>query len=100
MGLPTVMGWSNHEAGWRNAPDEVHARVADVHRAYGSADPAEAAAVLDRYHVQYVIVGPLEREAYPPNVLDKFRGFMNTVYDQNGVTIYERKPSGNRPALP
>ena len=64
-GIPTVMGWANHEGLWRSNAPEVAARLEDVRRFYSASDPRAAREILDRYHVTHVIVGDLERSNYP-----------------------------------
>jgi YYY domain-containing protein len=59
-GVPTVAGWQ-HEVGYRG--DEAYFdRVRDVDAAYLT--PERRAAVLAKYDVQYVWVGPAERARY------------------------------------
>jgi uncharacterized membrane protein len=48
-----------------------------------------AQALLEQYGVTYVYVGPTERSTYDPRGLDKFERFMDVVYQNDGVTIYE-----------
>src|SRR5260370_31450060 len=60
-GLPSVLGWSSHEAQQRY-PDEVYARQADVQSFYTTESPQVAASILRQYGVRYVYVGQMERE--------------------------------------
>ncbi len=92
-GLPAVLGWANHEAGWRNAWDPVMERYADVERAYKTLDPQEAMAILEKYGVTYVVVGSLEKRRYPSTGLRKFELFMEPVYEDGGVILYKRNPA-------
>jgi len=64
-GIPTVMGWANHEGLWRSNAPEVMARLEEVRRFYSASDPAAARGILDKHHVTHVIVGDLERTTYP-----------------------------------
>jgi YYY domain-containing protein len=64
-GIPTVLGWANHELLWRANDQEVHDRIAQVRLFYTSGDPAAAEAILRRYGVTHVILGGLERRTYP-----------------------------------
>jgi uncharacterized membrane protein len=64
-GIPTVMGWANHEGLWRSNAPEVMARFEEVRRFYSASDPQAARDILDRYHVTHVVVGDLERTSYP-----------------------------------
>ncbi len=64
-GVPTVMGWANHEGLWRSNDNEIAQRAADVRTFYTTADLRTAAAVLQKYHVTHVVVGDMERRTYP-----------------------------------
>jgi uncharacterized membrane protein len=59
-GLPTIIGWLNHETQQRY-PDGLEVRQSDVAELYKSADVSTKTAILQRYGVAYVVVGPLER---------------------------------------
>jgi uncharacterized membrane protein len=63
-GIPTVMGWGNHEGLWRSNPPDVPARIEDVRSFYSSGDPAVARAIVDKHHVTLVVLGDLERSTY------------------------------------
>jgi len=92
-GLPTVVGWDWHQRQQRGdfAP-MVSDRTADVQRMYDTTQAGELLALLKKYHVEYVYVGPLERAYYTESGLRKFDDLLNValdlVYDQNGVRIY------------
>jgi uncharacterized membrane protein len=62
-GLPAVIGWRNHETQQRDA-DDLGIRERDLHTLYTDADIGEKQAVIDRYGIDYIVVGELER-AYP-----------------------------------
>ncbi len=103
-GLPTLIGWQDHEYRWRGSwselggepeatdrtayPDCLTARCVDVARAYTSTSPREAKEILEEYSVQYVYVGHLERETYGEAGLAKFSTFMDVAYRNDTVTIY------------
>jgi len=93
-GLPTLLGWDFHEMQWRGSYDEQRRRQADLDTIYRSTDNATVLSLLRQYGVTYVYVGPLEVEKYgrPDRAgLDKFAGFMDIVYQQNGVAIYRMR---------
>ncbi|MBU1628332.1 hypothetical protein KKB18_13265, partial [bacterium] len=90
-GFPTVLGWANHEAGWRNDWETVNKRWNDINLAYQTTDITQTMGIFDKYNVQYVIVGTLERKNYSAASLSKFKDFMDIVYDRDGVRIYKRK---------
>jgi uncharacterized membrane protein len=92
-GLPTVIGWSWHERQQRAAlpEDVVTRRIADVTEIYTTTDPDRTAAILDRYRVEFVYVGALERILYPASGLAKFEADEQRwprVYANDDVRIY------------
>jgi YYY domain-containing protein len=64
-GIPTLLGWGNHEGLWRSNDPEVSERAAAVRTFYTTSDSRAAALVLQKYHVTHVVVGDLERRLYP-----------------------------------
>lgn len=94
-GLPSILGWDWHQSQqrWDYRPF-IEQRKRDVNQLYTSPDPGAAQAVLGRYGVRYLYVGPLERLYYPPAGLAKFEqmaaaGALREVYRNPQVTIYE-----------
>ncbi|WP_336037053.1 DUF2298 domain-containing protein [Halobacterium yunchengense] len=84
-GLPTVAGWF-HETGYRG-DDPYYQRVSDAEIVYQTEDDRSRAALLRKHDVQYVWVGPLEREEYEVAALDDDPG-VDEVYRNDAVTIY------------
>jgi YYY domain-containing protein len=71
-GLPTVLGWGNHERVWRGLDARISERARDVGQLYAETDLDQVRALLLRYRVRWVFIGDLEREHYPSAGLDKF----------------------------
>ena len=71
-GLPTVLGWGNHEGVWRGGDPRIRERLHDVALVYGESDLDVVRRLLARYGIRYVFVGELERERYSAAGLDKF----------------------------
>jgi len=90
-GLPTVMGWPDHEGQWRPNDPEIGRRTEDVNAIYTTASIGIAERLLRRYHVRYVFVGDTERKTYGDNAaaLSKFGRFMRVVYKSRGTSVYE-----------
>ena len=98
-GLPTVIGWVGHELQWRGygavtgedgeaTPlKEVQNDVATI---YTTTDVERAMALMDRYAVEFVYAGRMEREQYGESGLAKFERFMVPVFENESVTIYQR----------
>lgn len=92
-GLPTVMGWVNHEGQWRgNYYSVVAGRPADIAALYQLRDWAATAALLEKYNIEYVVVGNTERRKHDPVYQPKFDQFMDNVFQSGSLTIYRRKP--------
>ena len=90
-GLPTLMGWDNHEAQWRgNYFVKVAGRQDDIRTIYQARDWNTTDALLDKYQVKYVIVSSLELNWYRPVNSAKFDQHMSKVFEMGDVIIYER----------
>ena len=90
-GLPSLAGWSWHQrqqqAGVRD--NHVDDRIADVQRIYATTDVEEARRLLNRYGVQLIVVGEVERIFAPAEGLAKFDQMgLEKIYDIEGVAIY------------
>jgi YYY domain-containing protein len=97
-GLPTSMGWVGHEYQWRvnwlnndAAWRNFNQRSVDVDTIYTEPDTQAVLDAMKRQGAQYLYVGPLEAGKYVDTDLQRFRGFMQVVYDAQGVTIYKLK---------
>jgi len=86
-GLPTVIGWGNHEGQWRDGSLQG-SRVQDVEALYTSPDWVTAQAIIQRYNIRYIYIGNLERSTYRVSE-EKFNLFLKPVFQQGIVTIYE-----------
>ena len=121
-GLPTVLGWDHHERQQRY-PNQVDRRsgsqggqVGDIRAVYNTTSAQEALELLNHYHVTYVHVGVIEREAQyyfkdeetkqetiTPYMSEdgyaKFEqmvklGLLEVAYQNPGVTIFRVTPRG------
>lgn len=87
-GVPTVFNWPGHQIQWRGSDESFSGREQDVARIYETTDPLEARNLLAKYDVDYVYLGPRERNKYGDAGLGKFPEFMDTVFSQDNVNIY------------
>ncbi len=87
-GLPTVLGWPWHEHQWRGSREPFGGREEDVRAIYTTTDASEAARLLEKYDVQYVVAGPRERASYGAAGLSKFSQVGEAVFESQDVTIY------------
>lgn len=91
-GLPTLLGWANHERQWRG---ELYGELAgtreqDIREIYDTPSIERALALLEQYDVTYVFVGSLEQNPSfaSPAGIAKFERFLTPVYRADGATIY------------
>jgi len=89
-GIPTVLGWAGHEYQWRGATPEPAERDSAVTSIFSQMDWPSTELLLDRYDVQYVYFGQLERNTYDPQSEEKFQQNMDVAFQNNNVTIYQR----------
>jgi YYY domain-containing protein len=87
-GLPTPLGWANHEGLWRGHDNAVLARRDDVLAIYNAPTLAEVEPLLDRYGVRYIIVGDIEREEHRAGI-EKFSS-LPEAFRADGTVIYKR----------
>jgi YYY domain-containing protein len=87
-GLPTVMGWADHEFQWRGADPDIQRRVDDIKTVYTTSNLTQARSLLRQYGVRYVIVGATEQQTYPGPGLTKFARFLRTAFSSGGTTVY------------
>ncbi len=87
-GLPTVLGWAGHQRQWRGNYDEPDIRQLELETLFTTLNPSEVQVILARYNVTYIYIGPVERERYPAQGLEKFADMFPAVYEGGDVVIY------------
>jgi hypothetical protein len=89
-GIPDVLGWSFHEYQWRGSDRETGNRQSDLENLYKSTSWKTAEQILTLYDIRYVYFGPLEVQTYGRQGLSKFLDHLPVIYQNEGVTIFER----------
>ncbi len=91
-GVPTLIGWSNHERQWRGPryDDYAGTRIQDTAEIYNTTSIVRAQELIEQYGVTYVFVGTLERspEYASPVGLAKFDRYYPAAFESDGATIY------------
>jgi len=92
-GLATISGWYVHEWLWRGDSSFPQKRVTDINLIYTSEDLAVTQGLLDKYKVEYVIIGTFERQKYPNLNEAKFAQLGKQVFSSGNTKIYQvRRP--------
>ena len=94
-GLPTLLGWKGHEHQWRGSTRPFDGREEQVAQIYQNNDPDQVVRLLETYDIRYVYAGPRERRKYGEDHVDRFSTFLEPVFRQKNVVIYER-PQNSR----
>ena len=88
-GLPTVLGWKGHELQWRNSSLLFDNREDDVRTIYSTSNSSDVLRLLIDYDIRYIYLGSRERTTYGGEHLTGSERFLDTVFEQDGVIIYE-----------
>jgi uncharacterized membrane protein len=89
-GVPAVLGWGNHEAGWRQDWPGVLRRQRDVAAIY--LDPASHGEALRHYGVTWAVVGGRERASYGESGLGQFDRIGAAVLESGDTRLYRFGP--------
>jgi uncharacterized membrane protein len=95
--LSAVLGWPGHESQWRGGSEAQGSRNADLEKLYTTRGWQEAKNIVDKYGIDYVYIGPLERSTYTPLDERKFLVFMDPIFENGEVTIFALKETGEVP---
>jgi YYY domain-containing protein len=85
-GLPTVLGWPGHELQWGH---DAGTRPQDVATLYETTSATAARELLDRYGIDYVVVGPLERTDHGDAGVAKWDQLGERVLESGDTTVWE-----------
>jgi uncharacterized membrane protein len=93
-GLPAPLGWAFHEYQWRGSLTEQDKRRIDIDTLFSTIDINEAQTLLQKYRIEYVVIGPPERSlgddgvGYPEEGLSKFASMCKQVFASGETTLY------------
>lgn len=94
-GRPTILGWEWHERQWRsNESADFEQRQQDVRVIYETEQADTATLLLEKYGVDYVVVGPRERAVYGESGIPKFSTLGSSVFADGGITVYRIDAEG------
>ncbi|MFH1535972.1 MAG: DUF2298 domain-containing protein [Patescibacteria group bacterium] len=88
-GLPTVIGWPVHEWLWRGTYGVASARIPDVQILYETSNLEKTLQLIEKYNIQLVFIGTLERQKYSNISENKFNILGKIIYTNGPTTIYQ-----------
>ena len=93
-GLPTVLGWPQHERLWRGeaAGSAIAERERDIDTIYRAGSLDEVQHLLDRYNVEYIVYGYLEANKYQDYgaaARAKFDTGLETIFRAGNTAVYK-----------
>jgi uncharacterized membrane protein len=86
-GLPTIVGWDEHELGWRDNWPEIALRMGDVEKIYKSESVEEVLPLLRKYHVTYAVITQTEKEKYGEHIGVGLEKVSSPVLTANGAEL-------------
>lgn len=90
LGWPTIIGWPIHEWTWRGSYDQVGARREEVKEIYTGADEIKTLEILEKYNIDYIIVGEFEKKRYGKYIRPaKLKKMGRVVFDNECALVIE-----------
>lgn len=90
LGWPTIIGWPVHEWTWRGSYDEVGSRRSEVTDAYTSDDHLLTEGIIEKYKIDYIIIGELEDKRYGAEIKrDKLKSLGRVVFENERAMVIE-----------
>jgi len=89
-GQPTVVGWQWHLQQRGQKPSEIAVRYRDLEWLYTESNPLVQVEILDRYEVDWIVVGDVERATYGIGAVDPFADLVSVrrVFERDGAALY------------
>ena len=114
-GLPTVFGWQTHEWLWRfhgvvnketdileSDPEKdvwklyITPRHNDVDILYLSSNASDIQGIINKYQIEYIVIGDLERHKYSYDNSDVFSKLGNVVFTFEDLKVYKVTPAAEQ----
>lgn len=86
-GLPTILGWYTHEWLWREDTNDLNEKSLEIETIYTSTDETQVRQLLQKYQVEYIFVGQMERDKYPQLNVNLLRSLGTAVFDDEALII-------------
>ena len=95
-GLTTVLGWEHHVKQRGTNENDLYMRKKDIKVIYGSTNAQVAEDLLNKYQVELIVIGELERKTYSSSGLKKFEENPDKfllLYKSGSTSLYTRTAS-------
>ena len=90
LGWPTIIGWPIHEWTWRGSYEQVGDRRTEVKEVYTGQETMKTRKILNKYNIDYIIVGEFEKKCYGNGIKhNKLRAMGKIVFENDGAVIIE-----------
>ncbi len=88
-GISNVIGWGGHESQWRGPtyPAIAAGREPDIRKLYEAPNLEAVQPVIERYGIDYIFVGALERRDFPAEGLRKFER-LDSICEYGDSVVY------------
>jgi uncharacterized membrane protein len=90
-GHPNVLGWDFHEIQWRGSGDLVMPRKYDMAQLYCTHNWTVAKSILEKYQIQYLVVGDVEYSTYQAGEESCPNGLMEQKFSVNMITAFKNE---------
>jgi len=87
-GVPAVIGWAFHERQWHGTDELFADREEDVRTIYTTRDTEELQALIDKYGITFVVLGPRERSTYSNIVAGMFDRLGDRIIKRGLYTVF------------
>ena len=80
-------GWYTHEWLWRGDRNAVENRIDEVKKIYESDDIDETKELIQKYNVEYIVIGKLEYDKFPDLKEGKLISLGTVVFERPDIKL-------------
>ena len=99
-GRATLLGWDGHEAQWRGRAyaEMASGRAEAIREIYQGPRPTTLQEQLDRWQIDFLVVGPEERAQYgvTPALEERLNQILELAFEQGSYRIYRANDAADR----
>ena len=88
-GLPTPVGWVDHQFGWRGSFDEIAILMGEIELMYTSPNLPQVQQLIAKNNIEYAVIGPIEKQKFGEFSGNTIRQIGRLIYENEQVEIYK-----------